>query len=139
MNPKLEECLRKLNRDDIRKWVGDPTAQRGELYQDRVGEIVALENCLAAKVRGTDEYTTNLFVNADGKPTSICTCPVGANCKHGVALALCASKKLQDGGVTAIRDGSDSGKMLVTDKNMSPVARKNRRHEEKKHTQAHRG
>ena len=59
MNPKLEERLRKLNWDDIRDWVDDRTAQRGWKYRDKVGEIVAVGDCLAAKVRGTEEYTTN--------------------------------------------------------------------------------
>ena len=59
MNAKLEERLRKLNWGDIRDWVVDRTAQRGWQYRDKVGEIVSVGDCLAAKVRGTEVYTTN--------------------------------------------------------------------------------
>lgn len=97
MNAKLEERLRKLNWDDILDWVPERTARRGEGYRDRVGEIVETDDCLAAKVRGTEEYTTNLFADAYGELASVCSCPVGRNCKHGVALALCASDRLKAG------------------------------------------
>ena len=48
-------------------------------------------------MRGTTEYTTNVFVDSSGRLASVCSCPVGRNCKHGVALALCAAEKLKNG------------------------------------------
>ncbi len=129
MNAKLEERLRKLNWDDIRNWVDDRTAQRGWQYRDKVGEIVSAGDCLAAKVHGTEEYTTNLSVDSYGEFVSTCTCPVGRNCKHGVALALQASEALK-AGEAAIHNSPDPAKMLVSEADMSDVFRKRREQEE---------
>ena len=97
MNEILEKRLYNLSQSDISDWVPERTARRGEEYRNRVGAIVSAGDCLAAKVRGTEEYTTNLFVDSHGEFVSVCSCPVGRNCKHGVALALCASEKLKAG------------------------------------------
>lgn len=97
MNERLEEKLRHLLREDVLDWAGERTVQRAEGYLDRVGEIFAFDDFIAAKVRGTEEYTTNVFMDMYGEWNSVCTCPVRMNCKHGVALALCAAKKLNDG------------------------------------------
>ena len=129
MNAKLEERLRKLTWDDIRDWVDDRTAQRGWQYKDKVGEIVSVGDCLAAKVRGTEEYTTNLSVDSYGEFVSTCTCPVGRNCKHGVALALRASEVLKASG-EAIGDATDAETMLVSEANMSDVFKEHRRKDE---------
>ena len=97
MNEILEKRLYNLSQSDISDWVPERTARRGEEYRNRVGAIVSADDCLAARVRGTEEYTTNLFVDSYGEFVSVCSCPVGRNCKHGVALALCASEKLEAG------------------------------------------
>ena len=129
MNAKLEERLRKLTWDDIRDWVDDRTAQRGWQYRDKVGEIVSVGDCLAAKVCGTEEYTTNLSVDSYGELVSTCTCPVGRNCKHGVALALRVSEALKSGG-KAIGDAPDPAKMLISEADMSDVFKMRRQQEE---------
>ena len=97
MNPTLEQRLRQLTRESLRRWVDEGTASRGKGYRNRVGEIVSVGDSIAAKVRGTDEYTTNVFVDDSGNLASVCTCPVGRNCKHGVALALRAAEALKAG------------------------------------------
>ena len=97
MNETLKKRLADLGQTEILGWVGERTAQRGREYRDRVGAIVSAGDCLAAKVRGTTEYTTNVFVDASGRLASVCSCPVGRNCKHGVALALCAAESLNSG------------------------------------------
>lgn len=128
MNPKLEDRLRKLNWDEIRDWVDDRTAQRGWQYRDRVGEFVALNDCLAAKVHGTEEYTTNLSLDSCGEFVATCTCPVGRDCKHGVALALRASEALKTG--KSFGDATDAAQMRVSEANMSDVFKKRREQEE---------
>ena len=128
MNAKLEDRLNTLDRDAVRDWAGERTARRGWQYRDRVGEIVSVGDCLAAKVRGTEEYTTNLAVDSRGEIASTCTCPVGRNCKHGVALALRASEKLKAG--QAFVDAPGAAKMLVSESDMSDVFKKRREQEE---------
>ena len=98
MNAELEKKLRTLDREALLDWVLEKTARRGEEYRDRVGEIVSAGDFLAAKVRGTADYTTNVFVDSYGEILSVCTCPVGMNCKHGVALALRAAAAVRAGG-----------------------------------------
>ena len=128
MNAKLEERLRKLNWDDILDWVLERTARRGEEYRDRVGIVVSVGDCLAAKVRGTEEYTTNLFLDSYGEFVSVCTCPVGRNCKHGVALALCAAKTLKAGG--AFPEEAPENWLLDRESCMGDVLRNRRQQEE---------
>ena len=64
MNEELEKRLRALDRETQLDWVLEKTARRGEEYRDRVGKIVSAGDFLAAKVRGTEEYTTNVFVDS---------------------------------------------------------------------------
>ena len=97
MNAELEKKLRALDREALLDWVLEKTARRGEEYRDRVGEIVSAGDFLAAKVRGTADYKTNVFVDSYGELLSVCTCPVGMNCKHGVALALRAAEMIRAG------------------------------------------
>ena len=66
MNERLEEKLRHLLREDVLDWAGERTVQRAEGYLDSVGEIFAFDDCIAAKVRGTEEYTTNVFMDMYG-------------------------------------------------------------------------
>ena len=113
MNERLEEKLMHLQWEDVLDWAGERTVQRAEGYLDRVGEIFAFDDFIAAKVRGTEEYTTNVFMDMCGEWNSVCTCPVQMNCKHGVALALCAAKKLNEG--TTILEGDD-GEALRLDR-----------------------
>ena len=125
MNDRLEYKLKRLCRDDVVDWAGERTVQRAEGYLDRVGEIFAFGDFIAAKVRGTAEYTTNVFIDKYGEWNSVCTCPVRMNCKHGVALALCAAKKLNDG--TALPE-SEEGASLRLDRD-AIVAEYKRVHE----------
>jgi len=43
---------------------------------------------LLAWVDGTHRYATQVKIDEEGLPTSICTCPYGYDCKHGVAVVL---------------------------------------------------
>ena len=125
MNDRLEYKLKRLCREDAVDWAGERTVQRAEGYLDRVGEIFAFGDFIAANVCGTEEYTTNVFLDKYGEWNSVCTCPVRMNCKHGVALALCAAKKL-NGGTEFLE--SEEGASLRLDRD-AIVAEYKRAHE----------
>lgn len=82
--------FQKLTWADIEQWAGPTIVSRGRSYQ-RSGAVQELattkDNTLVAWVQGSFRYATT--VKLDGhKPVSLCTCPYGFNCKHGVAVVL---------------------------------------------------
>lgn len=82
--------FKELKWSDLQDWAGGKTTTKGIKYQEeeRVKEIkcTSLGN-LVARVEGTIEYFTEVSLK-NGKLSSICTCPVGHDCKHGVAAVL---------------------------------------------------
>jgi uncharacterized Zn finger protein len=80
-----------LTWDDLEEWAGNRILARGERYQ-RQGRVSGLartgDGSLIAWVDGSHRYATKVLIGADGVPDSICTCPYGVNCKHGVAVVL---------------------------------------------------
>ena len=98
MNKRLENILRNLSDHDLPKWFGQKTISRGRGYLNDVHEIVAMENGgVAAKVKGTHEYLAAITIDDDGNVEMECTCPVGIECKHCVALAMKCHELLLDG------------------------------------------
>lgn len=82
--------FRALKWSDLDKWAGSRTTSKGKDYQQtgRVKEIKRTpERKLLAMVQGRKEYFTEVTLES-GKLSSICTCPVGRDCKHGVAVVL---------------------------------------------------
>ena len=80
-----------LSWDDLREWAGSRIVSRGRNYQHQnlVSKLALLDNGdLLACVNGTHRYATRVTIDEEGLPTSICTCPYGYNCKHGVAVVL---------------------------------------------------
>lgn len=80
-----------LSWDDLRKWAGGKIVSRGQGYQRRnlVSKLAVLDNDdLLAWVDGTHRYATQVTIDEEGLPKSICTCPYGYDCKHGVAVVL---------------------------------------------------
>lgn len=80
-----------LSWDDLREWAGSKIVSRGQSYQRQnlVSKLVAIDNGgLLAWVDGTHKYATQVTMDEDGLPESICTCPYGCDCKHGVAVVL---------------------------------------------------
>ena len=72
---------------------------RGLDYADdgRVTELHVDGHGIAAVVHGTQPYETAWHWNGDGAWSHRCSCPVGSQCKHAVAVAC------------AVLDGDDSG------------------------------
>ncbi len=80
-----------LTWDDLEQWADRQIVSRGERYQ-RQGRVSRLAvtsgGGLIAWVSGTEEYATKVVMDEEGMPNSVCTCPYGVNCKHGVAVVL---------------------------------------------------
>ena len=107
IDAKLKEKLLGMTWDDLRKWADPRSVERGRRYIGNVDPpIVLADGSVAAKVHGSETYYTRLSMGPNGELKGVCTCPVGYTCKHAVALALAASKALQE------KDGiEDAGRM----------------------------
>lgn len=79
MNPELEQCLRQLTRESLRRWVDEGTASRGKGYRNRVGEIVAVGDSIATKVCGTEPSM---------KPALLLDTDMLTDCDDAAALAM---------------------------------------------------
>ncbi|HEY3361333.1 MAG TPA: SWIM zinc finger domain-containing protein [Methanosarcina sp.] len=82
--------FKELKWSDLQDWAGGKATAKGIKYQEeeRVKEIKCTSSgSLVARVGGTIEYFTEISLK-NGKLSSICTCPVGHDCKHGVAAVL---------------------------------------------------
>jgi uncharacterized Zn finger protein len=87
---KNSDPFKELKWSDLQDWAGGKATAKGIKYQEeeRVKEIKRTpEGSLVARVEGTSDYFTEISLK-DGKLSSICTCPVGHDCKHGVAAVL---------------------------------------------------
>lgn len=87
---KNSETFKELKWSDLQDWAGGKTTAKGIKYQEegRVKEVkCTCAGSLVALVEGTIEYFTEVSLE-NGKLSSICTCPVGHNCKHSVAAIL---------------------------------------------------
>ena len=84
------DLFRALKWSDIEEWAGSRSTSKGEDYKrsGRVEEIKRTpEGGLIAMVRGRRKYFTEVTLE-NGELSSVCSCPVGSNCKHGVATVL---------------------------------------------------
>ncbi len=82
--------MRDITEDEIRSEFGEKTFLRGLEYfesnQVRMGVIKG--TTIAGTVRGSMQYPYMVEIDIEDGITCRCTCPVGARCKHGVALLL---------------------------------------------------
>lgn len=87
---KTARTFKELKWSDLQDWAGGKATSKGIKYQEegRVKEIKCTPSgSLVARVEGTIEYFTEVSMK-NGKLSSVCTCPVGHDCKHGVATVL---------------------------------------------------
>jgi uncharacterized Zn finger protein len=87
---KDADPFKELRWSDLQDWAGGKATAKGIEYQEegRVKELQrTMEGSLVARVEGTTDYFTEISLE-NGKLSSICTCPVGHDCKHGVAAVL---------------------------------------------------
>lgn len=105
--PVIPQWTVDLTYDDLVHAFGATTVERGETYQrsSAVSLLRAAGNELKATVIGTDLYQSWAWLD-DGADlasvTGMCSCPVGADCKHVVAALLEARHQLAAG--TPLRD-----------------------------------
>jgi uncharacterized Zn finger protein len=92
-----------LTWEDLERWAGSRSVSRGRTYQ-RGGRVTDLritpEGELLATVQGGERYATTVAMSGTGKSASLessCTCPVGFNCKHGVAVVADFLQAVADG------------------------------------------
>ena len=88
-----------LTWDDIEVWAGGKIVSRGKNYQQqgRVSDLAGTEDGgLIAWVDGSARYATRVVLGEDGLPDSVCTCPCGLNCKHGVAVVIEYLKRVEN-------------------------------------------
>ncbi len=94
----MKRRLLSLTWDELCAWSDPRSVARGKGYLSRVGAPVLFpDGGLVAEVHGSDDYYAKLRVDASGRLEGVCTCPVGVRCKHCVALALTAAKRLKAG------------------------------------------
>jgi uncharacterized Zn finger protein len=88
-----------LTWNDIESWAGGKIVSRGQHYQrqGRVADLAVTDGgSLIAWVDGSERYATKVVMAEDGLPDSICTCPYGLNCKHGVAVVIDYLKRVEN-------------------------------------------
>ncbi|AKB17188.1 SWIM zinc finger domain-containing protein [Methanosarcina sp. WWM596] len=87
---KNSDPFQTLKWSDLQAWAGEKATAKGMKYQDedRVKKIKQTsKGSLIARVQGTKTYFTEVSLE-NGELSSTCTCPVGHDCKHGVATVL---------------------------------------------------
>ncbi len=115
-----------LTWDDLEQWAGSQIVTRGERYQrqGRVSELArTADGTLIAWVSGTRRYATKVVME-EGLPDSVCTCPYGLNCKHGVAVVLEYLERIKANRPIASARGNDDRLVLLEDRDLgeSPEA-----------------
>jgi uncharacterized Zn finger protein len=87
-----------LSWDDMEAWAGKKIVSRGKNYQlqGHVSELAVIaDGSLIAWVEGTRRYATRVAMGEGGLPDSLCTCPYGLDCKHGVAVVIEYLKQIE--------------------------------------------
>lgn len=101
---------------DIEEWAGRKIVSRGKNYQRQglVSDLAVTDDGnLIAWVNGTWRYATRVFIDQDGLPDSICTCPYTIDCKHGVAVVIEYLKRVEDNRrVPKVKQDDDRLKLL---------------------------
>lgn len=93
---KLKDTLLSLTWEGLCNWSDSRSVERGKGYLSRVAALSAFpDGDFVAEVHGTDTYYTRLSVDEKGQLRGTCSCPVGFRCKHCVAVALLAAKRLK--------------------------------------------
>lgn len=83
--------------NDLNKWAGSRVVSRGKSYKSDVARLCkTADGELIAWVQGCSRYATAVWLSADGKISSLCSCPYQTACKHAVATLLCYLDMLKD-------------------------------------------
>ncbi|AQQ72118.1 hypothetical protein SMSP2_02499 [Limihaloglobus sulfuriphilus] len=107
--------------NDLKRWAGNSIVRRGQSYQQQglVTDLSVLENGdLLSWVEGSKRYATKVTIGPQNLPSSICTCPYHANCKHGVATLLEYLRLIQNGRQIP-RVSKDDKRLLILSGNIT--------------------
>jgi uncharacterized Zn finger protein len=80
-----------LSFGDLEEWVGSTYLSRGRDYQKKKRVLLLAcspEGELSAQVAGSGLYATTVERDDAGNLSSVCSCPLGGDCKHAVAVVL---------------------------------------------------
>jgi uncharacterized Zn finger protein len=114
-----DQRWRTLTWGDLEDWAGLRAVERGEVYhrEGRVQELARTrDGGLLAWVQGTARYATRIRLTGQGRRRSVqggCTCPLGDNCKHGVAVVLAWLDGLREGREVPLADRDDPRHRLL--------------------------
>lgn len=111
----------KLTWNDLSEWTDSRSLERGRSYQ-RQGAVSNLnllpDGGLLANVMGTHQYATRISVaggrgDLSKRLESVCSCPVGHRCKHGVAVILAFLRAVECGTHVPKTAGDDRRLTLI--------------------------
>jgi uncharacterized Zn finger protein len=101
-----------LSWNDLETWVGNKTLQRGRSYSKRVSHLCRTSmDGLLAWVQGTHRYATHVYF--EGDLSSRCSCPVGTNCKHAVAVVVAYLDEIKKSSSIPLADATDTRFNLI--------------------------
>lgn len=96
--PAFDGRFAELTWEDLESFAGKKSVSRGKGYVSDVSNIRVDDNgAVIASVLGRQEYATKIWFGDNGKIRSYCSCPVGFECKHAVALALKVIDEIKNG------------------------------------------
>ena len=114
----LPDRFSDLTWDDIETWAGETIVSRGRNYQrqGRVADLAVMDDgSLMAWVDGSERYATKVFMDEDGLPVSICTCPYERTCKHAVAVVIEYLKQVENNRLVLKAKQDDNRLILLAD------------------------
>lgn len=96
--PTFDGRFAELTWEDLESFAGKKAVSRGKGYVSEVTKVCVDDNgAVIASVLGGQEYATKIWFGDSGKLCSYCSCPVGFECKHAVALALKVIDEIKNG------------------------------------------
>ena len=96
--PAFDGRFAELTWEDLESFAGKKSVSKGKGYVSDVSNIRVDDNgAVIASVLGRQEYATKIWFGDNGKIRSYCSCPVGFECKHAVALALKVIDEIKNG------------------------------------------
>jgi len=102
LDDKLQSLLSNVTDERLFAWTDPKMVGRAYGYLDKVeGAALVDGQGIVARVHGTSDYYTRVFIGDDRDLESLCSCPVGHRCKHAVAVILNAAKMIKVGGSIA--------------------------------------
>jgi uncharacterized Zn finger protein len=110
-----------LTWNDLEEWAGEKIVYRGKDYQrdGHVSDLAVMDDgSLIAWVYGTEQYATRVFMDKDGLPDSVCSCPYEWDCKHAVAVVIEYLKRVENDRRVPKARQSDERLVLLEDEDL---------------------